>query len=542
MKHYLDSLEEVTLRKWDLPALSDFRGDDFTYRDMAGEIEKLHFVYNKLSLQHGDKVALCGKNSARWAMAYLSSATFQLVSVPLLNAFTPQSIQKLTDHSGSKVLFTDAKTLGGMDPDSSLSLEIVISLDDYSLLWSKNDAVSEAYTSALSEFAETYPRGMRKDKVKYSGNSLDDLAVINYTSGTTGDPKGVMLTSRNISANVEYGHDNCPVFDEDCSLSMLPLAHMFGLAFEFLYTFTGGSHVYFIGMTPGPTTLMAAFSEVKPYVLITVPLVMEKLIRGKVNPILSKPVMKILTKIPLVNNIVYKKIRRALITAFGGKLRIIIMGGAALNQSVEKVLRKVKLPFTVGYGMTECAPLIAYSDPKDFRSGSCGRELKGLDSIRIDSEDPRGEAGEIQIKGDNVMVGYYGNEAATNAAFTEDGWLKTGDLGVLSKDGSLYIRGRCKCMILSSNGQNIYPEELESLINERPEVEESLVVSREGKLVALVSLKNGVASSVASSLKEIVNKTLPQYSKISLFEIMKEPFIHTPKHSIKRSHYTDMSK
>lgn len=538
MKHYLETFRDVLLRKWELPALTDYKGKEYTYCDVASEIEKLHMAYAAIGLRPGDKVALCGRNCSRWAVAFLANGLYRAVSVPILYDFTPEAVTRLVDHSESSVLFTDSRTWSRMSVPESGHLRAVVSLDDCSCLWSTDEAVRQAFDSAQAAFDAKHPFGLKRTDVDYSFSSPNELAVINYTSGTTGDPKGVMLPVRSLSANVAYGLANVPVKDDDRSLSMLPMAHMFGLSFEFLYAFCGGSHVYFLGRTPSPSTLLAAFAEVRPYILVTVPLVMEKLVRSKVLPVLQKRSVKILTSVPGVRSIVYKMIRGRLMEAFGGNIREIPMGGAALNPAVEDALRKLKVPYTVGYGMTECGPLVSYAAHGKYRKGSCGAQLGGFSQIRIDSDDPRRVIGEVQVKGDNVMLGYYKNETATRAAFTDDGWLRTGDLGLLGRDGSIYLKGRSKCMILSSNGQNIYPEEIEAVLNSQPEVEESLVISSGGRLVALLSLVQEGDRSIADVLRERVNKALPSYSRIASCRIMTEPFVHTPKHSIKRALYT----
>jgi len=533
MKHYLKYFEEVSLRKWDLLALSDLSGDSFSYRQVAGEIEKLHILYKELGLSKGDKIALCGRNSARWAIAFLANATYGAVSVPILYDFTPEAVLSLTNHSESSILFTDSRTFNKFDVSDHANLIAIVNLEDYSPLWTEN---GPAFETLDERYAKAFPGGIDSVNFHYNIGNIDDLAVINYTSGTTGEPKGVMLTFRSLSANVNYGLQNVPVTDLDCSLSMLPLAHMFGLVFEFLYSFCGGSHVFFLGKAPTPSALMAAFAQVNPYLLATVPLVMEKIVKGKIMPVFDKAVVRILSKIPGIRQMIYGKARKGLMNALGGKIRAITIGGAALNPSVEKVLRDMKVPYSVGYGMTECGPLVAYCDWKEFRRGSCGRELGEYSHIRIDSEDPQRIPGEIQVKGDNVMVGYYKNEKATQLAFTKDGWLRTGDLGVLSEDGSVTIKGRSKCMILSANGQNIYPEELEAIINSQEGVSESLVVSRKSQLTALIFPVQGVHIDIVG-LKQRINALLPSYSRLSEMELMDRPFEHTPKQSIKRTLY-----
>ena len=541
MKHFLSYFEEVTLSKWDRPALSDYKGSDYSYAQVAAELKKLHLAYKNLGLQPGDKVAVCGQNSAHWAMALLANSTFHAVTVPILYDFTLDAVQRLTDHSESVILFTDERVFSGLDPLKLSHLKAVVSLRNYTCLWARESAWGRAFSDAEEEFARLYPEGLTPADVHYETGDLDSLAVINYTSGTTGSPKGVMLTARSLSANINYALEAIPVTKEDSSLSMLPMAHMFGFTFEFLYPLCGGSHVWFLGKTPGPSTLMAAFADIKPYILITVPLVMEKIIKGKVFPVLEKPAMKVLTRIPWLRNLIYRKMRSKLMEAFGGRVREIPMGGAALNPAVEDILRKLKMPYSVGYGMTECGPLISYRPWKRFRSGSCGTELAGYNEIRIASPDPEHIVGEVQVRGDVVMLGYYKNEEATRAAFTEDGWLKTGDLGIFDKHGCVYLKGRSKCMILSSNGQNIYPEEIEAVANSLPEVGESLVVSRGGKIVALVVLTDGSVGISPDGLRTRINSALPAYSQLSGVEVMHEAFVHTPKHSIKRSVYTEMN-
>ncbi len=541
MKHFVSYLKEVTLAKWEKPALSDYKGNDYSYREMAAQIMKLHISYTSLNLKPGDKVAVCGQNSARWAMAFLANSTYHAVTVPILYDFTPDAIQRLTDHSESVVLFTDDRVFSAIDPRAASHLKAVVSLRNYTCLWAREPQYALAFTEAEAEFNRRYPSGPTPADVGFEPGGLDDLAIINYTSGTTGNPKGVMLTARSLSANVNYAMEAIRVTYDDSSLSMLPMAHMFGLTFEFLYPLCGGSHVFFLGKTPSPSTLMAAFADVKPYILITVPLVMEKIIKGKILPVLEKPAMRVLTHIPGVREILYRVMRSKLMAAFGGKVREIPMGGAALNPAVEDVLRKLKMPYAVGYGMTECGPLISYMPWNRFRQGTCGRYLPGYNEIRIASPDPERIVGEVQVRGEVVMLGYYKNEEATRAAFTEDGWLKTGDLGIFDRSGAVCLKGRSKCMILNSNGQNIYPEEIEAVANSLPEVGESLVVSRDGKIVALVALADGAGTVSADALKSRINSALPGYSQLSALELMKEAFVHTPKHSIKRSLYTDMN-
>ena len=543
MRHYLDRLQESMKAKWNTPALSDYRGETFTFANFATEIARLHTIYRTLDVKAGDKIALAAKNSSRWAMAFLSATTYRAVAVPILSDFTPEAITNLTAHSDSVVLFTDTKTWEEMEVEKMPEVRIVISLENYSTLYLRDSEKQSELESALANIPAVYPEEMKEEIVKYTELSLDDLAIINYTSGTTSQPKGVMLTSRNISTNIDFALDKIPIEEGDQIISMLPLAHMYGMAFEFIYPVCGGGHVFFLGKTPTPTLLMQALADVKPYLLITVPLVIEKIFKGKVMPALGKPLIKVLTHTPGVNKLIYGKVRKQLLTTFGGNLRSIILGGAALNPSIEKVMRKVKLPYTVGYGMTECAPLLSYAPWDTFKAGSCGRPVDGLE-LRIDSENPQKKVGEIQAKGPNVMIGYYKNEEATKAAFTEDGFLRTGDLGIIDKHGNVFIKGRSKCMILSASGQNIYPEEVEAVLNTLPHVAESLLIDRDKRLVALVALPaddlaldEATINAELEQTRLMANELLPNYSQITKIEIVREGFAHTPKQSIKRFLY-----
>ena len=543
MRHYLDRLQESMLAKWNTGALSDYKGETFTFANFATEIARLHAIYRILDVKVGDKAALAAKNSSRWAMAFLATTTYRAVAVPILCDFTPEAITNLTAHSDSVVLFTEPKIWEEMEVEKLPELRIVINLEDYSILYLQDRTKRNEIEEALSKIPAVYPEEMKHEVVKYGDLCLDDLAIINYTSGTTSQPKGVMLTSRNISTNVDFALNNIAVEEGDKIISMLPLAHMYGMAFEFIYPICGGGHVYFLGKTPTPTLLMQALADVKPYLLITVPLVIEKIFKGKIMPILQKPAMRVLIHTPGIDRLIYGKVRKQLLTTFGGNLRSIVLGGAALNPSIEKVMRKVKLPYTVGYGMTECAPLLSYAPWDTFKPGSCGRAVDGL-TLRIDSADPHKKVGEIQAKGSNVMIGYYKNEEATRAAFTEDGFLRTGDLGIIDKQGNVFIKGRSKCMILTANGQNIYPEEVEAILNNLPHVAESLIVERNKHLVALVALTADDLALDEAIIMEALEQTrleanalLPAYSQITKVEIVREGFAHTPKHSIKRFLY-----
>ena len=543
MKHYFSRLEEQIKANWERPALANFRGESFTFGELATQIAKFHVFFDAVGIKKGDKVALCAKNSARWGITFFAASTYEAVLVPILADFHPDSVNSLVDHSESVLLLTDTDIWSKLDIEKMPKLKAVISSSDFSLLYAADEKVQAVNDDIDELFAAKYPTGFSASDVSYPKENDKELAIINYTSGTTSAPKGVMLRYECISANVEFGQKRLPSYPGDTIVSMLPMAHMYGMMFELIYPVCGGSSVYYLGKTPTPALLLGAMAEVKPYLVITVPLVMEKIFKSKVAPVINKPVMKVLTAIPGVNQLIFKKIRTTLLNAFGGKVREIVMGGAALNPDVEKWFMKFKLPFTVGYGMTEAAPLLAYEDWWEFAPKSCGKCVDSVE-IRIDSEDPYNKVGEIQAKGISLMSGYYKNEEATAAAFTEDGWMRTGDLGLIDKKGNIFIKGRSKNMILSANGQNIYPEEIEAVVNNQPYVVESVVIDRGASLVALVYVdseklaQDGV--SIDEHVKNVqneVNKSMPAYSKISKVEVMDQPFEKTPKMSIKRFMY-----
>ena len=541
--HYLTRLQNAIRNNWERPALCNYRGEVFTFGDFATNVAKLHLLYNAIGLQKGDKVALCAKNSARWGVAFFSANTYEAVVVPILADFHPENVNSRVDHSESTVLFTDADIWKKLDITKMPQVKAVVSTADFKLLYAADETIQAANDDLDAAFAEKYPDGFTPEDVAYPVDNDKDLAIINYTSGTTSAPKGVMLRYECITENVEFGQKRLTSYPEDKIVSMLPMAHMYGMMFELIYPLCGGSSIYYLGKTPTPALLLGAMAEVKPYLVITVPLVMEKIFKSKVAPVVNKPLMKVLCAIPGVNQLIFKKIRTTLLNAFGGNIREIVMGGAALTPDVEKWFRRFKLPFTVGYGMTEAAPLMAYEDWWEFVSKSCGKAVDSV-QVRIYSEDPYNKVGEIQAKVISLMSGYYKNEEATKAAFTEDGWMRTGDLGVLDAAGNIFIRGRSKNMILSANGQNIYPEEIEAVVNNQPYILESVVVDRGASLVALVYVdKEKLAADGFDldvkmlELKTEVNKSMPSYSKITKVEVMDQPFEKTPKMSIKRFLY-----
>ena len=543
MKHYFTRLEEAVKTNWERPALGNYRGELFTFGELATQIAKFHVFFEAIGLKKGEKVALCAKNSARWGVTFFAANTYEAVVVPILADFHPDSVNTLVDHSESTILLTDSDIWAKLDITKMPSVKAVISSSDFSLLYAATPEIQAANDNIDVLFAEKYPNGFTAADVAYPTDNDKELAIINYTSGTTSAPKGVMLRYECISANVTFGQKRLPSYPEDKIVSMLPMAHMYGMMFELIYPLCGGSSIYYLGKTPTPALLLGAMKEVKPYLVITVPLVMEKIFKSKVAPIVNKPVMKVLCAIPGVNQLIFKKVRTTLLNAFGGNIREIVMGGAALNPDVEKWFMKFKLPFTVGYGMTEAAPLMAYEDWWEFASKSCGKPIDTVE-VRIDSEDPYTKVGEIQARGMNIMSGYYKNEEATKAAFIEDGWMRTGDLGLLDKKGNIFIKGRSKNMILSANGQNIYPEEIEAVLNNQPYVVESVVVDRGARLVALIYMDSDKAKAEGVDLEEYkkvimteVNKSMPAYSKVNVVEYMTEPFAKTPKMSIKRFMY-----
>ena len=541
--HYLSRLEQIIKGNWNQPSLMNYKGEGFTFGELATQIAKFHTFFEAIGLKKGDKVALCAKNSARWGVTFFAANTYEAVLVPILADFHPDSVNSLVDHSESVLLMTDSDIWNKLDITKMPQLKAVISSSDFSLLYAADKDIKKAGEEMDKLFEAKYPNGFTAADVNYPTDNLSDLAIINYTSGTTSAPKGVMLRYECISENVAFGQKRLPCAPGDQIVSMLPMAHMYGMMFELIYPTCGGATIYYLGKTPTPALLLGAMAQVKPYLIITVPLVMEKIFKSKVAPIVNKPIMKVICSIPGLNQLIFKKVRTSLLTAFGGNVREIVMGGAALNPDVEKWFRRFKLPFTVGYGMTEAAPLLAYEDWWDFAAKSCGKAVDSVE-VRIDSEDPYTKVGEIQAKGNSIMTGYYKNEEATAAAFTADGWMRTGDLGLMDKKGNIFIKGRSKNMILSANGQNIYPEEIEAVVNNQPYVVESVVVARGARLVALVYMDAEKAKSEGvdvetykSTIMTEVNKAMPAYSKVNLVEYVAQPFEKTPKMSIKRFMY-----
>ena len=545
-KHYLSYLQETMRSRWNCLALKDLDGvNSYTYAELAAEIAKLHITWREMGIKEGDKIALCGRNCANWGLLFLAAESYKAIVVSILPDFTADGIYSLVDHSEAILLYVGPNVKKKIDATQMKGLKATIFMDDMTIV-EANDKTRKAFEGADAAFQKAFPKGVNIEDVNYPTDNYDEVAVINYTSGSTGNPKGVMLTHLSLSGNVEFGLQRIPHKAGDKVLSMLPIAHMFGLMFEFLYQVCDGAEIYFLTQAPTPTVLMKAFAQVKPFMILTVPLVIEKIIKKGVLPKISSPAAKIMWKTPILRNIIRGKVKEGLDKTFGGQLRYLIIGGAALNGEVEQVLHDIKFQYCVGYGMTECGPLISYEDWFKYAFHSCGKELPQC-RVRIDSEDPTSKDGEIQVKGINVMKGYYKNEEATKAVFTEDGWMRTGDLGVLDKQGNIYIHGRSKNMILGPSGQNIYPEELEDKLNSMPCIMESIVVDRDHKLVALVypdTTPDGKKILGTKSLTQQreenrteVNKDLPQYSQISAVELVASEFEKTPKRSIKRYLY-----
>lgn len=545
---FVDLIAESLKNNWDFDALTDYQGVTLQYKDVARKIEKLHILFENAGVEKGDKVALCGRNSAHWATAFLATLTYGAVAVPILHEFKAQQVHDIVNHSEAKILFVGDMVWPELDAEQIPHLEGIINIPDYSLLVSRTEKLTEARERLNEFFGRKYPKFFRKEHVNYPHTpNPDALALINYTSGTTSNSKGVMIPFRALWSNYQFaievlGHK---VKRGNPVISMLPLAHMYGMAFEFIFEFLHGCHVYYLTRIPSPKIVLQAFGEIKPVVIISVPLIIEKIIKKNVLPRLQTPSMKVLLKMPFISGRILDKIRQHLVDAFGGQFYEIIIGGAAFNSEVEDLLNKIHFPYTVGYGATECAPIISYEDWQRFRKGSCGKAAPRME-IKIDSQDPQHVVGEILTRGENVMLGYFKNEEAT-AATLKDGWYHTGDLGVMDDEGNLFIRGRSKNMLLGASGQNIYPEEIEDKLNTLPYVNESIVVQRGEKLVALIYPdfdlaqkdgldENGLRMAMEQNRKDI-NTMVAAYERISAMEIHQTEFEKTPKRSIKRFLY-----
>ena len=539
--------EEAIKKNWLRPAISNYQGETLHFRDLARRMEKLHIMFEECGLEKGDKVAICSRNQANWAVVFLATMTYGAVPVPLLHEFKSANIHHLVNHSEAKILFVDDVIWEGLSESEMPDLQAIIQVNTFKILFAAEQKIYVAKIRLNELFGKKYPEAFEPHMLNYYEDSAEELAVINYTSGTSGFSKGVMIPYRAIWSNLEFGRKVLPQLNSTSRVvSMLPCAHMYGLMFEVLYELSVGCHVHFLSRLPSPKIIMQALSEVKPSVVIAVPLVIEKIYKTKLKPVLEKEGIKFLMKLPVLNQVVLNKVKEELIKAFGGEFYEVIIGGAAFNREVEAFFKKMGFPFTVGYGMTECAPIITYDDWQVEKLYSCGKAAPNME-VRIASSNPAEIPGEIQVKGANVFLGYFKNEEATADVFTEDGWFRTGDMGILDEDGSLFIKGRTKCMILGPSGQNIYPEEVETVINSQPYVVDSLVIEDNGGLTALIypdfaqGVKDGMQQKefvkfMEDTLPEL-NKELPNYAKLKKIEVMSEDFERTPKKSIKRYLY-----
>jgi len=542
-------VQKSIIDHWDLDALTDFKGQTLQYHDVARKIEKLHILFENSGVVKGDKIALAGRNSANWAVAFLATLTYGAVAVPVLHEFTADQMHNIVNHSEAKLLFVGDVVATTIDATKMPALEGIIYIPDYSLVLSRTDKLTYAREHLNEMFGKKYPKYFRKEHVNYYiEENPDELALINYTSGTTGFSKGVMIPYRALWSNLDFamGVLGPHVSPGAHIISILPMAHMYGMAFEFIFEFCCGCHIYYLNRMPSPAIIAQAFAEIKPKVIIAVPLVIEKIIRKRVFPKIQNNKMRLLLNMPVINKKINQKIKEQVAAAFGGEFYEIIIGGAAFNREVETFLTRIDLPFTVGYGATECAPIITYADYKDFVPTSCGKAVVHME-VKIDSHDPQNVPGEILARGLNVMLGYYKNEEATRETLDKDGWYHTGDLGLMDAECNVFIKGRSKNMLLGSNGQNIYPEEIEDKLNSMTMVTESVVVQDGDKLVGLVfpdfdeaknlGLNNDDLVNLMEQNRQQLNAILPAYSKLSSIEIHAEEFEKTPKKSIKRFKY-----
>lgn len=549
-KSFIAFVEESIKKHWDLDALTDYKGATLQYKDVARKIEKLHILLAESGIKPGDKVAVCGRNSSHWGVAFLAILTYGAVAVPILHEFKADNIHNIVNHSEARLLFVGDVVWESLNEAEMPLLEGIILMTDFTLLVCRSKQLEYAREHLNELFGKKFPRNFRREHVSYRRDNPEKLAVINYTSGTTSFSKGVMLPYRSLWANTQFAFDVLTLKPGDRIVSMLPMAHMYGLAFEFLYEVACGCHVFFLTRMPSPKIIFQAFADVKPHIVIAVPLIIEKIIKKNVLPKLETLKMKVLLKVPIINDKIKAAVREQMIQGFGGNFYEVIIGGAAFNQEVEKLLKSIDFPYTVGYGMTECGPIICYEDWKRFKLGSCGKAAPRME-VRIDSPDPQNIVGEILTRGDNVMLGYYKNPEATAQILDADGWLHTGDLGVMDEEGNVTIKGRSKNMLLGPSGQNIYPEEIEEKLNNLPFVAECIVIQQnDNKLVALIypdfedAYSQGMSDSdIEAAMEEnrtTLNAELPAYSQISRIKIYPEEFEKTPKKSIKRFLYQDV--
>ena len=550
-KSFIALIEESIKKNWDLDALTDYKGATLQYKDVARKIEKIHIIFEESGVKPGDKIAVCGRNMSHWGVTFLATVTYGAVVVPILHEFKADQVHNIVNHSEAKLLFVGDVVWEALDESAMPNLEGIMLMNDFSILISRSEKLTYAREHLNELFGHKFPKNFRKEHVNYYKDQPEELLVLNYTSGTTSFSKGVMLPSRALWSNVEFGREklNKILKAGDSVVSMLPMAHMYGLAFEFLYEFCNGCHVYFLTRMPSPKIILQAFAEVKPKIVVAVPLIIEKIIKKNVLPKLETPTMKFLLNVPFVSDKIREKVREQVMNAFGGNFYEVIVGGAAFNQEVEAFMRSINFPYTVGYGMTECAPIISYEDWEKFKAGSCGKPAPRME-VQILSRDPQNVPGEIVTRGDNVMLGYYKNQEATDEVIDADGWMHTGDLGVMDAEGNITIKGRSKNMLLGPSGQNIYPEEIEDKLNNLPYVNESIVIQAlDGKLAALVypdfdaAFANGLTEKGVEEQMEAnrvaLNTQIAAYEQIARVKIYHEEFEKTPKKSIKRFLYQE---
>jgi long-chain acyl-CoA synthetase len=542
----IEYFEKSIKQNWDIEALSNYKEKGYSYKEIASIILKFHLFFKDIGIKEGDKVALVGRNSANWCVTYLAAVSYGAVIVPILPDFKPDDLMNLISHSDSCLLFADDKIHETLDASRTPLIVGVISLDNFSLITAGRQEIRDAFSASDEKYAKAYPE-LRPEHIKFSDITNDKLAVISYTGGTTGFSKGVMISHNSLAANVRFAQNNMPLSPGDPLVSFLPLAHTYGCAFEFLFPFTFGCHITILTKTPSPQIILAAFKEIKPRLILSVPLVIEKIFKKQLIPVITKPHMKFLLTVPGLNIILHKKIKAKLTESFGGRFKEIVIGGAPFNAEAERFFRKIKFNFSVGYGMTECGPLISYRSWDTTVLGGSGKAVDTLE-VAIDSPDPEKQIGEIILRGENVMLGYYKNEKATKEMIDSDGWMHTGDLGLIDKDGNIYIKGRSKTMLLGPSGKNIFPEEIEAVINNMHYITESLVIMEDNKLVGLIfpdleMMKNHhiPENKITEKLEEIrkaVNEKIPEFMQVSKFRLHPEEFVKTPKRSIKRFLYT----
>jgi long-chain acyl-CoA synthetase len=545
-RNFVQSVASGIRDNWNQNAYSDYQGETYQYKDVAEKIVKFHMIFAGHGIGIGSKIAILGKNSRNWAVTYMATVLNGSIAIPILSDFHREDVQNILLHSESDVLFVSDEYYPGIDVKTLPALRAVFKLNDLSLLWSREKGLAEEVAGIQAAFDKRYPHGLDPEAFKVPEVSNKEIITINYTSGTAGFSKGVVLNYNAFMANLQYAQDNMPLEPGNAIVAFLPLAHTYGCAFDFIFPTSLGCHITFLGKIPSPQVILKAFQEIKPHLVMFVPLVLEKIYSSRIQPKLKKPLMKVLLHVPGLNGIIFKKINTQLTESFGGRFREIVIGGAALNPEVEAFLKRIKFQFSVGYGMTECGPLVAYANWRNHRNGASGKPVDTLE-MKIDSFDPYKEVGEIMVRGENVLLEYYKNPDATNATITEDGWLRTGDLGVFDKDHFIYIKGRSKNMILGPSGQNIYPEEIESKLNTMPAVVESVVADRNGKIIAMVYPDQAPLTSgqmTREDMEELMEKNridlnnrLPKYMQVTSIELVATEFEKTPKKSIKRYLY-----